>query len=323
MREQLYRTLLKDPRDAVFLQLMLKVSVLLPIAGALYAAQGSWRWLLGALYCALMLHWFGPFILMGHQMVHLPGTFRPKYRWLSAYRECVLGPLFGLTPFTYAGHHIGMHHPENNLRDDLSSTLRYQRDSFVHFLSYWGLFFTLGAPRLFWYLRNTKKFKLLWRSVLGEVFYFAALGVLAWWKPFATIVVFVIPLAAARFLMLAGNWAQHAFIDPKDPSDPLLNSITCIDTRYNDRCFNDGYHALHHVKPAMHWRDLPGAFAATRETYSARGAVVVRGLDHFQVWLFLMLKQHRRLAAHLVMPAFDSEAEALRFLSERLRPVRV
>jgi hypothetical protein len=67
---------------------------------------------------------------------------------------------------------------------------------------------------------------------------------------------------------------------------------------------------------------MPAAFASARDTYRERGAIVIRGLDHFQVWLFLMFKQHRRLAAHLVMPTFDTEDEALLFLSERLRPVR-
>ena len=40
-----------------------------------------------------------------------------------------------------------MHHVENNLPDDLSSTMRYQRDSFLHFLVYFGRFFFFIARR--------------------------------------------------------------------------------------------------------------------------------------------------------------------------------
>ncbi len=73
----------------------------------------------------------------------------------------------------------------------------------------------------------------------------------------ATLVVFILPFVISRIIMMVGNWAQHAFIDAGDPSNHYKNSITCINTKYNHKCWNDGYHISHHVKPNMHWTEHP------------------------------------------------------------------
>ena len=41
-----------------------------------------------------------------------------------------------------------MHHAEDNMREDLSSTIRFQRDSFLHFLVYFSRFFFLASIEL-------------------------------------------------------------------------------------------------------------------------------------------------------------------------------
>ena len=50
-----------------------------------------------------------------------------KNRKLNLYIPWLLGPFFGETPETYFVHHVGMHHVEENLEDDLSSTMPYKR----------------------------------------------------------------------------------------------------------------------------------------------------------------------------------------------------
>lgn len=62
--------------------------------------------------------------------------------------------------------------------------------------------------------------------------------------------------------MMLGNWAQHAFVNLDDLED---NTINCINTKYNQMCWNDGYHAIHHVRPAMHYTDIPGEFLKTKD----------------------------------------------------------
>ena len=160
--------------------------------------------------------------------------------------------------------------------------------------------------------------------VLGEGGWLAAVMGLAIVNLQATLVVFVIPMVAARFLMMAGNWAQHAFIDPDDPHNDRKNSIVCINTRYNRRCFNDGYHIGHHERPNLHWTEMPEDFLRKRQLYASEGAIVFDGIDYFQVWLLLMTQQYNVLARHFVEldGGERSPREIVALLRHRTQPVR-
>jgi fatty acid desaturase len=81
--------------------------------------------------------------------------------------------------------------------------------------------------------------------------------------------------------MMTGNWAQHAFIDPANPGNIYKNSITCINTVYNKQCFNDGYHIGHHLRPALHWTEMPNNFLQNIEEYKQNDVVIFTGLDYF------------------------------------------
>ena len=198
-----------------------------------------------------------------------PSLFNKRFAWLNAYIPWVLGPLFGQSPETYFAHHVGMHHLENNLTGDLSSTMRYQRDSFTDFLRYLLRFFAIGVFELASYFAYRRRHSLLKRTILGELVFFAATAVLlaANWR--AALVVFVVPVVITRFAMMAGNWAQHAFIDASAPENHYRNSITCINCTYNRRCFNDGYHIGHHRQRTRHWTELPGELVANRGVYAS------------------------------------------------------
>jgi fatty acid desaturase len=261
------------------------------------------------------------FILMLHCTSHR-NLF--KNRKLNHVIPWMVGPFFGQTPESYYAHHMGMHHPENNLAEDLSTTIRYQRDSLRGWLHYLGSFLSVGLPSLARYHATHGNRKLLKRLLIGETsFWLVVLAAFAVnWQ--AALVVFVIPVLTIRTLMMAGNWGQHAFVDAADPGNAYRNSITCINTRYNRRCFNDGYHILHHVKPRTHFTEYPAEFEANKAEYGRQDAIVFTGIDFFQVWLFLMLGRHDWLARRMVAlpgaPVRD-EAEVIRFLKSRLAPL--
>ena len=123
--------------------------------------------------------------------------------------------------------------------------------------------------------------------------------------------------------MMWGNWGQHAFIDPEQPALPLLNSVTCINVRYNRRCFNDGYHIGHHVKASRHWTEMPGDLEASVASYTRAGAIVFAGIDFFQVSLLLFLKRYDWLAERFVECGDQtrSKAEIVALLRSRTRPI--
>jgi fatty acid desaturase len=199
-----------------------------------------------------------------------------------------------------------MHHAENNLEDDLSTTLPYRRDSLPHFLAYFFLFFFGALVQLLTYFAKKRRYSLLLRCALGETLFYVAVGGLFFVNWRATLIVFVIPFLITRFAMMAGNWGQHAFVDEAAPANNYRNSITCINSSYNRRCFNDGYHIGHHLKSTRHWTEMPGEFERNIRTYEAEGAIVFAGIDFFVVWFFLMLKRYDWLAARMV-PLGDAQ----------------
>ncbi|HSY24130.1 MAG TPA: fatty acid desaturase, partial [Polyangiaceae bacterium] len=115
--------------------------------------------------------------------------------------------------------------------------------------------------------------------------------------------------------MMAGNWAQHAFVDEASPENNYRNSITCINCTYNRRCFNDGYHIGHHLKSTRHWAEMPEEFSRNLPKYADERAIVFEGVDFFGVWMLLMVRRYDLLAKRFVAlgasrPA-DSEIIAL------------
>jgi fatty acid desaturase len=176
-----------------------------------------------------------------------------------------------------------------------------------------------NALRKYHYAR--KHWKMFRMALIGEASWYLFVVALGFVNLPATLVVFVAPFVLCRFLMMAGNWTQHAFLDLADPANPYRNSLTTINTRYNRRCFNDGYHIGHHVKANRHWTEMPDDFLANVATYRDQGAVVIDGLDYFQIWALLMLKRYKTLAAHYVDLGATrrSEAEIITLLRERTR----
>lgn len=312
--------LLNDPRDAPFVSLMLQCGVMAIAGVGLFFVQSQF-WPLAALYLIVWAAWvLDRFILMLHCTSHRP-LFKAKLRWLNLLIPWVIGPFFGQTPESYFVHHMGMHHREGNLPNDTSSTVIHQRDRFVDWLSYFSRFMLRGLVDLGVYHAQRNNTKLLRRLLLGELSFLLGVAALFWLNWRATLVVFVLPVLLVRTLMMIGNWGQHAFVCQAEPDNPYRNSITCINTRYNRRCFNDGYHIHHHVHARCHWSEYPAEFEDNKAEYGRQDAIIFDGLDFFQVWLLLMLGRWQRLAkAFVQLPSakLRSEAEVIEFLKSRV-----
>ncbi|WP_121356934.1 fatty acid desaturase family protein [Flavisolibacter nicotianae] len=313
---------INDKRDLPFIYLTLKITfTVVPFALVLFFAQGI-HWLFYLAYTGLYIFFLGPYILMLHNTCHRK-LFKKQYSFLTKYIHWFLGLFFGETPETYFHHHIAMHHAENNLEEDLSSTMKYRRDSIRSFLHYLLQFYFFGVLHLSFYFSKKNRHKFAWRVLTGETIYILLMVALCFYNLTATLVVFIGPLLFTRFSMMAGNWAQHAFIDKAQPDNIYTNSITCINTVYNKKCFNDGYHIGHHLRSAMHWTEMPADFLKNIDKYRANRAVVFSGLDYFQIWFLLMTKNYGYLAKKFV--SLDGElqnsVEIQAFLSSRTRRI--
>jgi fatty acid desaturase len=299
VHERIAETLIQDRRDLPFLKLMAFLSAIVIPSAALLYVPGAFRWWLAALHLAVVVYFLGPFVLMLHNTSHRK-FFKQPWGWMNGYIPWVLGPFFGESPETYFAHHVGMHHPENNLEGDLSSTLPYRRDSAVDFLRYFTRFMFIVLFELARYFVKKKRRTLMIRLLGGELLFYAVVIGLCFVSWRATLAVFVLPFFIARFAMMAGNWAQHAFVDRASPENSYRNSITCINSTYNRRCFNDGYHIGHHLKATRHWTEMPGELSRNLVEYEAQGAIVFAGIDFFGVWVCLMLRRYDWLARRFV-----------------------
>lgn len=321
-----FKRFIRDERDLPFMKLTLQITfTLIPLALLVYLLPvGGVAW-----WAAVVAFQFlnnvtfkGPFGLMLHCTSHR-AFFKKEYDFMNHYLPWVIAPLFGHSPETYYAHHIGMHHAENNLEDDESSTMPYRRDSLRGFLHYFGVFLFSGIYHLANYFLRKKRKRLFYRSVRGEVLFivFCALMCIVNWQ--ATLVVFIIPFVLFRLVAMVGNWAQHAFIDPQDPGNDYKNSITCINTKYNHKCWNDGYHISHHEKQAMHWTEHPVYFRQTLDKYIQHNAIVFDGIHFLHVFAYLMRKRYDLLAKHFVNigERFDSDEEVIVFLKSRIEKI--
>ncbi|RYZ44924.1 MAG: fatty acid desaturase, partial [Sphingobacteriales bacterium] len=96
-----------------------------------------------------------------------------------------------------------------------------------------------------------------------------------------------------------------------------------INTKYNVKCWNDGYHISHHEKQTMHWTEHPVYFQQTLPRYIANDAIVFDGIHFLHVYFWLMTKRYDLLAKHFVNigDRYSSDEEVIAFLKSRTRKI--
>jgi fatty acid desaturase len=319
--EKFWLKVLNDKRDLPFIHLLTTIHLLvIPVAILLYTPLlTGWYWWLAYIpyFYISQMYFKGRFGLMLHCICHRK-PFKKKYNWLFDYVIWIVCPFFGHTPETYFAHHMGMHHVENNMLDDASSTLPYQRDSLRGFLAYVGRFLLLGFEDTFMYFFRRKRKKFYMRLTAGEIsFYLFCVG-MCFVNLKATLFIFIIPFVFARIVMMLGNWAQHAFVNLEDMED---NTINCINTKYNKMCWNDGYHAIHHIRPAMHYTDIPSEFLRIKDKLAEQKVLTFDGIHYLHIFIWLMTKRYDKLANNLVNvnDMFSSEEEAIALMRARTK----
>ncbi|HZI54877.1 MAG TPA: fatty acid desaturase [Chitinophagaceae bacterium] len=321
--DKFWLRLINDPRDLPFIYLLTSIHILvLPAAVILYTPLlEGWYWWLAFIpyFYFSQLYFKGRFGLMLHCISHRK-LFKKGYTWIYHWIIWIVCPFFGHTPETYFVHHMAMHHVENNMEEDASSTLSYQRDSVRSFMLYYLNFLFLGFRDTFMYLFSHKRKKMYLRLTFGEFSFFIFCIAMCFVNFKATLLIFIIPFIFARFVMMIGNWAQHAFVDPNDPEE---NTINCINTKYNKTCWNDGYHTVHHLRPALHYTDIPTEFIKNKDKFAENKVFVFDGIHYLHIFLWLMTKRYDKLTDNIVNVnnVFSSREEVMALMKERTKRV--
>ena len=296
---RLARRVVRNETDVVMLtHLLIYFTTSVPSALGLYH---HFSYLHGVLHAIMQVWYTGSYTLMMHQHIHMGGVLNRKYAWFDKSFPYILDPLHGHTWNSYYFHHVKHHHVEGNGPSDLSSTIRYQRDSIWHFLHYVGRFYFFVWLDLPLYFLRKKQYSNSIKTAsfeLGSLLFIYVMATYVSFKP--TLFVYIIPLMITRLGLMIGNWGQHAFVDEVEPDSDFRSSITLIDVASNRYCFNDGYHTSHHLNPRRHWRDHPIAFLGQKHTYAKEGALVFHNIDYLMITFKLMRRDYKHLARCLI-----------------------
>lgn len=309
--------IVRHPTDVVFLtHILLYFSV--NLTSALYLFY-NFSYIHSVAHVAFTFWCTGGFTLMMHNHIHNNGVLSKDWAWLDLTFPYILEPLMGHTWDSYYYHHVKHHHVEGNGPDDLSSTIRYQRDDVWNFLHYVGRFlFFVWLDLPLYFLRKNKP-TLAAKSFGSEMASMAFMDFMTTKvNTRASIFTLIIPFVLLRLGLMIGNWGQHALVDELEPDSDFRSSITLIDVPSNRFCFNDGYHTAHHLNPRRHWREQPLHFLQSKQAYAEGRALVFHNIDYLMMTYKLITKDYMHLANCLV-PIGDQIGMSQKEIADMLR----
>ncbi|KAH6887998.1 hypothetical protein B0T10DRAFT_489278 [Thelonectria olida] len=292
------RKMVRVETDVIMLtHLMIYLSTSVPSVAYLFY---NFTYTHAILHVAMQFYYTGAYTLMMHQHIHMRGVLNKRLWFIDQTFPYLLDPMMGHTWNTYFYHHVKHHHVEGNGPDDLSSTMRYQRDDIFNFLHYVGRFYFFIWFDLPLYFLRKKRPAMAVKAAASEFSTYAFYYLMSRIDGRATFFAYLLPLFLLRFGLMVGNWGQHAFVDQEQPDSDFRSSITLIDVPSNRYCYNDGYHTSHHLNPLRHWRDHPVSFLQQKHIYAKESALVFHNIDYLMVTFRLMIKDYETLAKCLV-----------------------
>lgn len=329
-------SMIKDERDYPMLYLIFNMTVsILPAALWIFRCRDLPWWAPPLYTLSIYALFFQRYVLCLHYSEHRK-IFVKRYAFLNGYLQYVMAPFMGIPAGMYHLHHVVMHHKENNVFPwDLSSTEPYQRDHFGHFLHYLLRYMFAAWVELPFYAVRRGKYKLAAYGAACSLGYVGSVWYLwARVNAAATAWVFIIPMAMSSFCLMFGNWSQHIFVDPavasRRDSDSCNYGLAynCMNHFENQKTFNDGYHIIHHIKPGLHWTQLPEEFARTLDRHAKEKALVFTA-HFFEVGLWAFTRNYSKLCSHMVhlleegeeLPSTEATTRRLRSMLAPIHPV--
>lgn len=193
---------------------------------------------------------------ISHNHHHTP-TFR--HAWLNRAYEVVLFLETGVLPYAWTLHHNLGHHkhyldqhrdpaPWRHADGRLMSRLYYDVSGALRI---YPEVFRIGRqyPEL---MRRFRRWALVSLAVLG---------VFILLDPAKALLLFVVPIPFMYLGLLDNTYLQHSDLDT---SSELTASRNTTSRFYNLVSGNLGYHTAHHMKPHLHWSELPRLHAQLR-----------------------------------------------------------
>jgi fatty acid desaturase len=200
-------------------------------------------------------------VAIQHNHAHVP-IFR--FRVLNRLMDLVLHLITGMPQLFWQSHHLRRHHGEPEAEFDWSSTYSFRDarrvsrpiDWVYYRLTFLPLFHAESLAEM---LRRRHRGEMS-RFLLLMAAFAASSAALAWaFGPWRWLVVFGVAYFHCGTALGSLNYLQHFACYRADGkhwawtfTSPLHNFLT----------YNNGYHMLHHLRPGLHWSEMPAAHRA-------------------------------------------------------------
>ena len=234
-----------------------------------------------------------------YTLCHKEGHKHPLWKdpsWRGVFNKWI-GLFYGIVPENFAIGHSYIHHKYNNGPEDVTTTRDTNRDSAYNFWRYlWRMMLYCSNISVIYSLVRKKRFDLAATAFLGCVQYTlvliaASLAV----HPKFMVMYLLYPFFESVVMLAAINWCWHAFIDPDDPDNPHVASLTITSGPIN--VLNENYHVAHHAQPGRHWAKVQET--QYRLEYDPRHATgsTFKNTHVFELFVLILCKDYEGLAA--------------------------
>lgn len=205
-------------------------------------------WLLTAVMLLLLFFSAVPGSI-SHNHHHTPTFMRG---WMNRVYEVILFLETGVLPLGWTIHHNLGHH-KHYLDQEKDPAPWKHADGRVMSRIYYDV---TGALRIYPEIfRIGRRYPELFRRFrLWAVVSLMVLGVFFVIDPVKAFILFVLPMPFMFLGLLDNTYMQHADLDLSDETTASRNTTNRF---YNLVSGNLGYHAAHHMKPHVHWSELP------------------------------------------------------------------